>query len=1575
MASPIPVYRPLYGRSFYLDLIGYGRKRIADLEKDLSILGAVIDKFFSKEVCYLITNRVEAKEIRSSSSLSNCSRPSPFGFKGTSPLDAAAFPETASVNQHCTRGKAVLEKATISEAQGSSKVVSNAQLWGIPVRHVDCINRWLLKVKANHPTLFVGSTKQVQCDKAKLVETTGRCLKMPYIKVEDNSRHYRPVHAELASWPRLLADSRTGVSAFNVRKPDACRSIDPASLSVPKPSNDMWASPATPAEQTAVANDGSLRKLITRGEFQRRNLRARKAGYCESCCLNYNCLEKHLLDPKHRQYVDNHANYADLDRLIASAHSWDSFLTKLEADREEVVARPLLLRSPRQSANKAASSEQKVHKENTVPEQSPHEASPIKRPARKRLWKELSPRKLSPRKQSPRKRPSRKPLSISGSACTQEYASHGSSPSKTSRKSCHRYADNDASQVGGAAVRRFDRPAPRDSTNPKNATARKVRSDKDDAEKRDVGFDLPRLRLARSPKPTEKATASPAMSTCRRLYVENVGKTLSTERGSPTLRSSPRSIGGDAGSRGSSLARNSPKRLADGGEGKERWRAALRCGEVRSSPGVTKPGVLQKRKNSEATRVDDGEEAELGIPPAKDLKSTVSGQPCDAYEGGSPVAHNGASTVCAQAGEVSSSWLPKLRCSPRLAQKTGAIVVGARLDERESSNVIEPVASAGNMQTSLPLVNASHCNASAGDRVLRNNDDCSCAENNGSVTELLVSRPPDACGALSAVVATESDLTTPMVDASSSSQCLAATSPIRRARQRRRPISSPRSRLTPSPAAARSHRGASRAVVTGCAADEVSGEHSAIACTHRDALGSKWRPAGRSQLNDHYLLSDTYPGGKRVLASAGVQQPGKICSASRDRPEDQGCTTEVSSWANTSQYAKGECSENSTGKPVICDDVAILHRSISSQMESSGVDPNIMDSKPEIVLASSQSPIFSETLTTNDVADCDDVSVHDSETTALLAGHFSPIPAKEPSVQTGEGNAIITEHGSETESLPADPVSQTFAVDPSTQFVRASPVCYSKTDVNTPDSKSEIVFESSYSPIFPETFTQASADVVRMSVPDSENVQFPIDIVKSVVQERKSDCSNDMGRQRLGLDVHSRIHILENDVVPMVVHCGFPSCELNPGADASTQFSTEPMDISHSVLGCVKTKAEPMPGQVLTTINTAQHVENDRSPVDKLTLLVSSNGNLQQERTPGVANEQSAGEDGEDLLEILTLNFGESSDDSDAWNECMDRFISKRTSGTQRDTPLPTIDESHLLEETPAALVAGSADANTLVPGAGEGVPMRSPARDGGIHGDLLLKTEGSSECVRGEVVSMTSDAVASERSCRAETKTRSRTTRKSKRKQRRKPRSNKSCRASTNEPSTRAELSRDSDATCRPVAEQCDSTAECRHRSDDKNGVDNPPLQNTKLVTTFQAGVYTDGGFAVTLDGHRPAVATNDEAAPAPAVFEVLDWSGHVSDPQPTPSGCRPSGGQPCDGGHSRGLACENPHAAGRAVTRTLSSAKRPPLARRENLQAAKIVTTDASHPGLLPRKAHTKGAVLPIAVQCPVGSDSAAH
>ncbi|XP_072603111.1 protein DBF4 homolog B isoform X2 [Vulpes vulpes] len=296
--------QPFSGKSFYLDLPA--GKSLQFLTGAIQQLGGVIEGFLSKEVSYIVSSRREAKAESNGTSPRGC--PSPSEVRGQTPSivhpqDGHTRPSQKPADSvPMSRGKELLQKAIRNQESSSrggggssSSLLTNARSWGVRILHVDEMLMHVQQLSLN--ALCVkkqGLEKKPEGTCPAEPRTRKARLKAPFLKIEDESRKFRPFHHQFKSFPEISFLGPKDASPFEAL-------MTPSILHHTREPKDREPSPRSAT----------------------RTLPRRRKGFCECCQEAFEELHAHLRSTQHQGFASEAHPYAEVDRLIAQlSHSF-----------------------------------------------------------------------------------------------------------------------------------------------------------------------------------------------------------------------------------------------------------------------------------------------------------------------------------------------------------------------------------------------------------------------------------------------------------------------------------------------------------------------------------------------------------------------------------------------------------------------------------------------------------------------------------------------------------------------------------------------------------------------------------------------------------------------------------------------------------------------------------------------------------------------------------------------------------------------------------------------------------------------------------------------------------------------------------------------------------------------------------------------------------------------------------------------------------------------------------------------------------------------------------------------------
>ncbi|XP_017559954.1 uncharacterized protein dbf4b [Pygocentrus nattereri] len=310
VGSLTPGLRPLERKLFYLDEVKNRPSSV--ITEIIGRLGGKVESFLHKDVNVVITGNREAltdgpDRLERSPAASGKAEVEAVGSpclqrEGGS---SAQRPGTPRPPVYGSRGKALLEKAIRNNEKSQGSVLTNARSWGVKIVGV---NHFLKFVDQLSAELSAQRSKKIQQKKAG--ESSGPrvvkagVLKADFLKVEDSSRKYRPLHAQSLSFPTLRYTGR--FSPFEPPAPPRPEKRKDGELSKNK---------LRKSEEPISSSDQPFAPLPQTPSPKRP--RKKSLGYCECCQISYKDQDEHLHSDLHRRFVEDITNYAVVDQLVA----------------------------------------------------------------------------------------------------------------------------------------------------------------------------------------------------------------------------------------------------------------------------------------------------------------------------------------------------------------------------------------------------------------------------------------------------------------------------------------------------------------------------------------------------------------------------------------------------------------------------------------------------------------------------------------------------------------------------------------------------------------------------------------------------------------------------------------------------------------------------------------------------------------------------------------------------------------------------------------------------------------------------------------------------------------------------------------------------------------------------------------------------------------------------------------------------------------------------------------------------------------------------------------------------------
>ncbi|KAI1896453.1 hypothetical protein AGOR_G00094950 [Albula goreensis] len=301
----------LKGKSFYLDEVK--SRRTALLVEAIARFEGKVESFLNKDVSFVISGSQEAwyecqsgkaqrvaggpQDVASSSPVSTYHRHSQDGNNSSSSSQRAATPKPAVCG---SRGKALLEKAIRnSERCHGSSVLANARSWGVKIVHVDDFMSYIDRLTVETAQTKSRKKKTRESPVPRVVKAGA--LKLPYMKIEDCSRKYKPLHLQSMSFPMLDYTGR--FSPFEPPAPPPPeRHKDQDHKAKERRQDPCTSQEKLPAPLSLTPSHRWARK--------------KTVGFCECCQMAFKEQDEHLKSDRHRGFVQDSSHYSVVDQLV-----------------------------------------------------------------------------------------------------------------------------------------------------------------------------------------------------------------------------------------------------------------------------------------------------------------------------------------------------------------------------------------------------------------------------------------------------------------------------------------------------------------------------------------------------------------------------------------------------------------------------------------------------------------------------------------------------------------------------------------------------------------------------------------------------------------------------------------------------------------------------------------------------------------------------------------------------------------------------------------------------------------------------------------------------------------------------------------------------------------------------------------------------------------------------------------------------------------------------------------------------------------------------------------------------------
>ncbi|XP_041843786.1 protein DBF4 homolog A [Melanotaenia boesemani] len=301
--------RPFAGKVFYLDLPS--NKSAETLESDIKELGGTVEKFFSKEIRYLVSNKREAKYVHrlrqdspvpSPDSGQSSPRPCSNSHSAGNHVDNRKHKSQGQADAFVTsRGKSLVERVVKEQGRIQvDRILSNALEWGVKILYIDDVIAYVQKKKISSSkvsTTAAAKTKVKTDSAAKqgFQKSKGGRISKPFVKVEDSSRHYRPLYLTMPNMPEFNLSTIAPCSPFYLEDK------------------------GHPGAKQLGHRGAKASASEEKAQGRKKNRDKKRGGYCECCMIKYDKLTMHLQSERHKAFSKT-GEYDVVDRLISTLH-------------------------------------------------------------------------------------------------------------------------------------------------------------------------------------------------------------------------------------------------------------------------------------------------------------------------------------------------------------------------------------------------------------------------------------------------------------------------------------------------------------------------------------------------------------------------------------------------------------------------------------------------------------------------------------------------------------------------------------------------------------------------------------------------------------------------------------------------------------------------------------------------------------------------------------------------------------------------------------------------------------------------------------------------------------------------------------------------------------------------------------------------------------------------------------------------------------------------------------------------------------------------------------------------------
>lgn len=276
----------------FLDVQGYSNS--SNLEKYLTQLGAKIDKFLSKDVTCVVTNR---KETKSDTSLA--------GEDGI----------------YMSRSQIMLNKSKeVNKNSKSLNPVERAKKLGIRI----CKLSEILKLINS-----TGLNKRSSSSDSVRFQHLTDC----FIKIDDSNSGLKPVYQKLSGMPTVEL-TRSGSPFLTTEDEKEEKGSDKKS--------DV-------SKETKTLSKDSISTTSTKSKSTKKERKASKKKentYCECCNTVFTNLEEHLKSNVHRAYLNSKSNFTNLEETLGEIPTVERLVEESQSKRVKTKGAMKFMQNP-----------------------------------------------------------------------------------------------------------------------------------------------------------------------------------------------------------------------------------------------------------------------------------------------------------------------------------------------------------------------------------------------------------------------------------------------------------------------------------------------------------------------------------------------------------------------------------------------------------------------------------------------------------------------------------------------------------------------------------------------------------------------------------------------------------------------------------------------------------------------------------------------------------------------------------------------------------------------------------------------------------------------------------------------------------------------------------------------------------------------------------------------------------------------------------------------------------------------------------------------------------------------------